>query len=279
MSVTQHVSAATRAPMNPMRRTSLIAGVLYLLTFVSIPTIALYKPVKDHVDTFVFGAGSDTGVTWAALSEIVVGLAGIGTAVVLFPVLRRQSQTAALGVVVARLLETALILVGVISMLTILALRSDVAGTAGADRASLVTTGHALVAVYTSTFLVSQSLMPVIVDLLLGYLLYQSGLVPRILPMIAFAGAPLLLASDFAVYFGAYSNVSSLALVGALPIAVFEFSLGVYLIVKGFRPSSPLMTRPITEVRTPVPVPAPRTGDEDGDASDADLRSRQRHLE
>jgi hypothetical protein len=246
-----------------MRRTSLTAGILYLFTFVSIPTLTLYKPVKDSVGTFVLGAGSDTGVMWAALSEIVVGLAGIGTAVVLFPVLKRQSETAALGVVAARLLETALILVGVISMLTILALRSDVAGTPGADQASLVTTGHALVAAYTTTFLVSQSLMPVIVDLLLGYLLYRSGLVPRVLPLIALVGAPLLLASDFAVYFGAYSNVSTLALIGALPIAVFEFSLGVYLVVKGFRPSSALLTRPKTEVPAAVPVPAPRSGDRD----------------
>jgi uncharacterized protein DUF4386 len=271
MSVTPHASAATRTPMDPMRRTSLLAGVLYLLTFVSIPTLALYKPVKDHVDTFVLGAGSETGVLWAALSEIVVGLAGIGTAVVLYPVLKRQSQTAALGVVVARLLETALILVGVSSMLSILALRSDVAGTAGADPASLGTTGHALVAVYTSTFLISQSLMPVIVDLLLGYLLYRSGLVPRILPLIAFGAAPLLLLSDFAVYFGAYSNVSGLALVGALPIAVFEFSLGVYLVVKGFKPSSSLMTQPNTAVRVPVPVPAPRAGDRDVDPLAADV--------
>jgi hypothetical protein len=239
-----------------MRRTSLTAGILYLFTFVSIPTLTLYKPVKDSVGTFVLGAGSDTGVMWAALSEIVVGLAGVGTAVVLFPVLRRQSQTAALGVVAARLLETALILVGVVSMLTIVSLRSDVAGTPGADQASLVTTGHALVAVYTKTFLVSQSLMPVIVDLLLGYLLYRSGLVARILPLIALVGAPLLLASDFAVFFGAYSNVSVFALLGAVPVAAFEFSLGVYLVVKGFKPSSPLMTQGRAEVR----VPAPRTG-------------------
>jgi hypothetical protein len=243
-----------------MRRTARIAGVLYVLTFVSIPTLGLYKPVKDHVGTFVLGAGSDTGVMWAALSEVVVGVAGIGTAVVLFPVLKRQSETAALGVVAARLLETSLIFVGVISMLSIVALRNDVAGAAGTDSASLVTTGHSLVAVYTWTFLLSQSLMPVVVDLLLGYLLYRSGLVPRILPMIAFVGAPLLLASDLAVFFGLYENVSLLALVAALPVAVFELSFGVYLIVKGFNPSSPLMTQPNTDIRPPAPVPAPRAG-------------------
>ena len=136
----------------------------------------------------------------------IVGLAGIGTAVVLFPVLRRQSETAALGFVAARVVETSLIFVGVVSLLTIITLRNDVAGTAGADPASLVTTGHTLVAVYNWTFLLSQSLMPVIVDLLLGYLLYRSRLVPRILPIIAFVGAPLLLASDIAIFFGAYDQ-------------------------------------------------------------------------
>jgi hypothetical protein len=260
MSATPHAPGAAAPANDPMRRTARIAGVLYLFTFVSIPTLALYKPVKDSIGTFILGGGSDTGVMWAALSEIVVGLAGIGTAVVLFPVLKRQSQTAALGVVVARVLETALIMVGVTSMLTILTLRSDVAGTAGADPASLVTTGHALVAAYTTTMLVSQSLMPVIVDLLLGYLLYRSGLVPRILPLIAFVGAPLLLASDIAVYFGAYANVSALALVGALPVAVFELSLGVYLIVKGFKPSSPVLAQREAVVPAPALIPAPRAG-------------------
>jgi hypothetical protein len=249
MSITAPTPAATAPTTDPMRRTSRAAGILYLLTFVSIPTLALYKPVKDHVGTFVLGAGNSTGVMWAALSEVVVGLAGIGTAVVLFPVLKRQSETAALGVVAARLLETALIFVGVISVLTIVSLHSDVAGTAGADSTSLVTTGHGLVAVYTWTFLLSQSLMPVIVDALLGYLFYRSGLVPRILPMIAFVGAPLLLASDLAVFFGAYSNTSTVALFAALPVAVFEFSLGSYLVVKGFKPSAVAALPPAHAVR------------------------------
>jgi hypothetical protein len=246
MSITAQTPAATAPATDPLRRTSRAAGILYLITFVSIPTLALYKPVKDHVGTFVLGAGSDTGVMWAALSEVVVGLAGIGTAVVLFPVLKRQSETAALGVVAARLVETTLIFVGVISMLTVISLRTDVAGTTGTSATSVITTGHGLLSVYTWTFLLSQSLMPAIVDALLGYLLYRSGLVPRILPIIAFVGAPLLLASDLAVFFGAYSNVSVVALLAALPVAVFEFSLGVYLTVKGFRPAAVAALPPAT---------------------------------
>jgi hypothetical protein len=259
MSVTASPPAVTRATTDAMRGTARLAGVLYLLTFVSIPTLGLYRPVTDHVAAFVLGAGSDTGVLWGALSEVVVALAGIGTAVVLFPVLKRQSETAALGLVTARMLETSLIFVGVISLLTIVTLRNDVVGTAGADPASLVTTGHSLAAVYSWTFLLSQSLMPVACDLLLGYLLYRSALVPRILPLIALVGAPLLLASDIAVFFGAYDRVSPLAGLAALPVAVFEFALGVWLVVRGFNPSSPLLARPNADAGVPAPVPAPRT--------------------
>jgi Domain of unknown function (DUF4386) len=251
---TARSTAAAMAPtsrrhMNPTRRISLAAGVLYLLTFVSIPTLALYQPVKDHVGTFVLGAGSDTGVLWGALSEVIVGVAGIGTAVALYPVIKRVSRTAALGLVTARVLETSLIFVGVISMLSIITLRTHVAGTAGVDSASLVTTGHSLVAVYNWTFLLSQSLMPVACDLLLGYVLYRSGLVPRILPIVAFVGAPLLLASDIAVFFGAYAQVSPLAALAALPIAAFEFSLGIWLVVKGFKAT------PLTSTSAPSAWP------------------------
>jgi hypothetical protein len=220
-----------------MRRTSLAAGILYLITFVSIPTLILYNPVRENAD-FVLGAGSDTGVLWAALSEVVVALAGIGTAVVLFPVAKRQSETAALGFVTARVLEASIIIVGVVSLLSIVALRHDVAGTPGADPTSLVTTSHTLVATYDWAFLLGQSLMPVLNALCLGYVLYRSGLVPRILPTLGLIGAPLLLASDLAIFFGVYDRMSPFAAVAVLPIAVWEFSLGVYLTVKGFKPSA-----------------------------------------
>jgi hypothetical protein len=237
MSITAHTAAATRPSMDPMRRTSLTAGILYLITFVSIPTLVLYQPVREHAD-FVLGAGSDTGVLWGALSEVVVALAGIGTAVVLFPVAKRQSETAALGFVTARVLEASLIIVGVVSLLSVVTLRHDVAGTAGADPASLVTTGHTLAAVYDWAFLLSQSLMPVVNALCLGYVMYRSGLVPRILPVVGLVGAPLLLASDIAIFFGVYDRMAPVAALAALPIAAWEFSLGVYLTVKGFRPAA-----------------------------------------
>jgi hypothetical protein len=223
-----------------MRRTALVAGVLYLLTFVtSIPTLQLYRPLRDHAD-FVLGGGSAVGVTGGALLEVALAVTCVGTAVALFPVAKRYSERAALGFLAARLVEASLILVGVISLLAVLRLRHGVAGTA--DAGSLVAAGQALVAVYDGTFLLGQSLMPVASALCLGSVLYRSRLVPRIIPAVGLVGAPLLLVSDVAVFCGVYPQGSALAGLAALPIALWELSLGVWLVVKGFRPAPSAMT-------------------------------------
>jgi hypothetical protein len=228
--MTTDQSTATRPlPTTSLRKTALIAGLLYLLTFVSIPTLALYGSVHDP--NYILGPGPDAPVLVGGVLEVIVALAGIGTAVVLYPVLKRQNEPAALGLVGSRVLEAAGILAGVACLLTIVSLRE-----AGAGNGALVT-GQALVALYDRINLLSQSLMPVVNDLLLGYLLYKSRLVPRVLPVLAFIGAPLLLVSDAAVLFGVVERVSALPAIAVLPVALFEFSLGVYLTVKGFRPS------------------------------------------
>jgi Domain of unknown function (DUF4386) len=215
--------------MTPLRKTALVAGVLYLLTFVSIPTLALYGAVHDP--NYILGPGPDTAVLFGGVLEVIVALAGIGTAVVLYPVLKRQNEGAALGLVGSRVLEAAGILAGVACLLSIVSLRQTGAGTGA------LVTGQTLAILYDRIFLLSQSLMPVVNDLLLGFLLYQSRLVPRVLPLLAFIGAPLLLVSDLAVLFGLVERVSALPALAALPVALFEFSLGVYLTVKGFKPS------------------------------------------
>jgi Domain of unknown function (DUF4386) len=215
--------------MSPLRKTALVAGVLYLLTFISIPTLFLYGPVKGA--NYILGPGPDTAVIVGGILEMIVALAGIGTAVVLFPVLKRQNEGVALGFVGSRVLEAATIFSGVVILLSVVTLRQ-----AGVGAGALVA-AQTLVAMYNRTFLIGQSFMPVVDDLLLGFLLYQSRLVPRVLPLLAFIGAALLVASDIAVLFDLLGQTSAAASLAALPIALFEFSLGVYLIVKGFKPS------------------------------------------
>ncbi len=228
MTTTDQTTATKRVPMDSLRKTALVAGVLYLLTFVSIPTLFLYGPVKSA--NYILGAGPDTSAIIGGILEIIVALAGIGTAVVLFPVLKRQNEAAALGLVASRILESGTIFVGVAFLLSIVTLRQAGVGAAG------LVTGHALVVLYDRIFLLGPSFMPAICDLLLGILLYQSRLVPRGLSLIGIVGAPILLAGYFAVMFGLIGT--SQASITAIPVALFEFSLGVWLIAKGFNPSA-----------------------------------------
>jgi Domain of unknown function (DUF4386) len=226
--------AAKRIPMTSTRKTALVAGVFYLITFVSIPTLALYGPVKNHRD-WILGSGSHTAVLVGGFLELIVALAGIGTAVTLYPVVKRQHEGVALGFAAARVLEASMIFAGVVSLLSLVTLRQDLGAAAGANAAALVTTGASHVAVYNWTFLLGQSLMPAINALLLGSLMYRSRLVPRLIPVLGLIGAPLLIASVVTALFRTDHQITVLG-VGFLPVAVWEFSLGMWLIVKGFRP-------------------------------------------
>jgi hypothetical protein len=216
--------------MRALRKYSLAAGVFYLLTFVSIPTLALYRSVR--APGFVTSAGPDTTVIVGVLLEMIVALAGIGTAVALYPVVRRQGEARAVGFIASRVLEGCTIYVGIVSLMSIVSLRR-----AGAGSGALVA-AQGLSAQYQWTFFFAQSFIPAINGVLLGSLLYQSRLVPRWLPLLAFVGATLLVASWLAVLVGVVDAVSPVAALMALPIAVWEFSLGVYLTVWGFKDAS-----------------------------------------
>jgi hypothetical protein len=225
---------ATRIPMTSLRKTALVAGVFYLITFISIPTLALYGPLKNHRD-WILSSGTSTGVLVGAFLEVIVALAGIGTAVTLYPVVKRQNEGMALGFVTSRVLEGAMIFTGVLSLLSLVSLRHDLGG---ANAAALVTTGASHVAVYNGTMLLGQTLMPCINALLLGSLMYRSRLVPRIIPVLGLIGAPLLIAAVIATLFGGdIGHVSAFRAIATLPVAAWEFSLGVWLVVKGFKPS------------------------------------------
>src|SRR5438094_7344378 len=229
MTTNRQTTATKRVPMDSLRKTALVAGALYLLTFVSIPTLFLYGQVKGA--NYIIGAGPDTAAIIGGVLEIIVALAGIGTAVALFPVLKRQNEGVALGFVGSRVLEAATIFAGVAFLLSVVTLRQ-----AGAGAGALVT-GQALVALYDRMFLIGQSFMPAVNAVLLGSLLYQSRLVPRVLPLLGFIGAALLVAGDIAVLFGLIGQHAPSTALAAIPIALWEFSLGVWLVVKGFKPS------------------------------------------
>lgn len=236
---TSPLPPASRRRMDPMRKIALAGGLLYLLTFVaSLPQLKLFSSLVDDPEGYITGHGSNTGVLWGTWFEVITALAGIGTAVVLYPVTRRISRTAAIGFVTSRVVEAGLILVGVVSLLAVVTMRADLAGATGARADALRVTGHALVELRQWTFLVGPGLMAGVNGLFLGYAMYRSRLVPRIIPTLGLIGAPLILISASGTMFGLWDQLSRPGAALGLPIAVWEFSLGLWLTFKGFKPAA-----------------------------------------
>jgi Domain of unknown function (DUF4386) len=225
--------------------------VLFLMTFVTgISGALLYDPVLNDPD-YIVGAGADNEVLLGAFLELLLIIANIGTAVVLFPILRRQSENLALGYVTARVVECVFIAVGILSVLTIVTLRQDFDGTGGTDSAALLVTGEALVALKDWTALLGPGFVVGVGNgLILGYLMYRSGLVPRAMAVLGLVGGPLICASGIAILFGVFDAGSAWQGIATIPEFLWELSLGIYLIVKGFRPS-PIIAMDAA-VRTPA---------------------------
>jgi Domain of unknown function (DUF4386) len=241
--------------MDSTRRTSFVTGVLFIVTFVtSIPAaLVLYAPVLDDAN-YIVGAGADTGVAMGAFLEVLLIIANVGTAVALFPILKRQNEALALGYVTARLVECTFIAIGIVSLLAVVTLRQDFAGVVGGDPGSFVTAGKSLVAVHDWTFLLGPGFIVGVGNgLILGWLMYRSGLVPRGMALLGLVAGPVLLAGGTAALLGVIEPDSALKNLAAAPEFVWELSLGIYLMVKGFKPS------PITAGTTAgTTQPAPR---------------------
>jgi hypothetical protein len=229
--------AALDPPTEQQQRTARIAGVLWIVTFItSIPAYLLYHPeLKDT--GFITGTGSEARVLAGAALELLLIIANIGTAVVPFSIHKRHSEKLALGFVAARIMESVFIAVGILCMLALVTLRQDLAGS-NTDHATLETVGRSLVAVKDWTFALGPGFVVGVGNgLIMGYLMYRSGLVPRRLAMLGLIGGPLIIASGLAVVLGAIDQGSSIQGIATIPEFLWELSLGIYLAVKGFRPS------------------------------------------
>lgn len=233
----------TIAPSTFERRHALAGGLFYLATFAfSIPALAFYDGVL-HDPGFVHGAGSDAGVLWGALFEVITALTCIGTAIALYPVIKRHGPSGAIAFVASRTLEAAVITIGIIALLAVYTLRQDL----GPDAEGLATTAAAMVAVHDWSFLLGPGVMAAVNAVCLAPILYRARLVPRALPLLGLVGAGLLTVSVLGTLFGVHEQVSGTAMVAVLPIAAWELSIGVYFTVKGFR-------RPALGGTPPAPV-------------------------
>jgi Domain of unknown function (DUF4386) len=221
------------------RKIALVTGVLFVITYItSIPPFVYnYVPVVDDPRYIVGGGGADNRVLTGAFLELILIIANIGTAVVLYPVLKRVNEILALGYVTARVVECVFIAVGILSLLTVLTLRQE--ATAGADAGSLLAVGESLVALHDWTFRLGPGFFVGVGNgLILGYLMYTSRLVPRGMAVLGLIGGPLIIASGAGVLFGVIEAGSVWQLIATIPEFFWELSLGIWLIVRGFNPSA-----------------------------------------
>jgi len=210
--------------------------VLFLITFITaIGALYLFQPVLDDPRGYIAGAGADNRIFLGAFLELLLIIANVGTAVVLYPILKRQNHILALGYVTARLVECTLIAIGLVSVLAVVSLGQD---TAGGDAGSLGAVGYALAAIKDWTFLLGPGFVVGVGNgLLLGYLMYRSGLVPRGMAVLGLVGGPLICLSGIAVLFDVFQYGGTGQGIATIPEFLWELSLGVWLTVKGFRPS------------------------------------------
>lgn len=224
--------------MDVSRPTAITAGVFFLLTEIgALAGTALYAPLVTGND-YITGAGADHRILFGALVEILLVIAAVGTAVTLYPIVRRQGEGVALAFVVARVLEAVAIMIGILALLTVVSVRRDYAGTAGAVPETLSVIGSALLSLHEWTFLLGPNFALGAASMLLAYLMYASALVPRAIALLGLVGGTMISVSAVAVLFGAYEQLSVLGVAVALPVFAWELALAGYLIVKGFRRAS-----------------------------------------
>jgi hypothetical protein len=219
--------------VNATRKTALVVGVLFLTTFVtSIAAFFAYGPVLSDAH-YITGTGGDTGVLVGAFLELLLIISNIGCAVVLFPLLKRQNEAVALGYIAARIVESTFILAGILCVLTIVTMRQ---GAPGADAGTLVMVGKSLIAMKHWTALLGPGLMDGIgTGLMLGWLMYRSGLVPRRVALLGVIGGPMLAASGIAILLGLFKAGSPWQGIATIPEVLWEGYLALWLTFKGFK--------------------------------------------
>ena len=241
-----------------IQKTAKLFGWLFIATFVASigAKILFVNGVGGSFSElrFVPGEFSKNTVYAGALLEFALILTNIATAVVIYPIVKRQSEKIAMGYVTARVMESAFILVGLMSIMSLVSLADAAAGATGAEAAALAVQGDSLAATYDWAFLFGPGLVVGFGNgLMLGWLMYKSGLMPRRLAMVGLIGGPMLILSFVMILFGVYENGSGPAALMALPEIVWEVSIGIYCAWKGFRPS------PITktvDIRDAAPEPS-----------------------
>ena len=222
--------------MEQDQRNARIFGWLFIITFItSIVALVLYQPVLDDPAGYIAGGGKDNAIYMGAFLELFLIISNVGTAVVLYPIAKRQNKTLAMGFVAARIIESVFIAAGIIFVLGVVSLRQD-----SSDASDLAVS---LAALKDWTFLFGPGfIVPFGNGLILGYLMYTSGLVPRRMAWFGLIGGPLLLISSIGTLFQWWDAGTTIPAILVIPEFIWEAFLGIYCAFWGFKRDSPILS-------------------------------------
>lgn len=224
--------------MNSNRDIAIMVGVLYILAAVTaIIGFVLYQPILNDPEYIINGFANETQVIWGAFNELILAFSVIGISVLMFPIVNKENESLAIGYVCFRLLEAILIIIGIISLLTVVTLSQEYPKAVAPNSSSYLTSVKLLLTIHNWTFLLGSNLALGSSTLMMSYFLYDSKLVPRFISVLGLAGGFLILACALLVMFGVFLQVSTWGSILAIPVFAYEMSLAVRLIVKGFNSS------------------------------------------
>jgi Domain of unknown function (DUF4386) len=231
--------------MNTNRNIAIIVGVLFILTEItSITGLILYDPILHDPDYIIKGAANETRVLWGAFFEVLLVFTQIGTAITLFPILKKYNESMAIGTVCFRLLEATIVIIGIMSLLAIVTLNHEFLKEANPNTSTYLVAGKLLLDIHNWTFLYGPNLILGPSSFMTAYLLYKSKLVPRFVTFLGLVGGPLISVNALLVTFGVYTQLSAWGMVLAIPVFAYEVSLAIRLLVKGFN-SAPATHAPV----------------------------------
>jgi hypothetical protein len=234
---TNKVTAVERERQKDAQLLGRLTGLFFLITYATSipPVLTLYVPALSD-PAFILGGGSDAGVTWGAILELLLIAANIASAIAIYPVLRRRFPVLSLGFVSARIMESAFIAIGIIAVLALNTLRMQAGDT---DPAALTVVGQALVAIHDWTFKMGPGVVVGVGNgLILGYMMWKTRLLPRFLSILGLIGGPALLVGSAGVMLGYFEFGSTVHGLTVAPEFLWELLLGIWLLVRGFSPTA-----------------------------------------
>ncbi|KAB1157979.1 DUF4386 domain-containing protein [Flavobacterium luteum] len=221
--------------MNLIRKNAIIVGTLFILAAITaIIGLVLYQPILNDPNYIIKGSVNNIQVIWGAFFELILAFSVITISFMMYPILKMKNENIAIGYVCFRLLEATIIIIGIISLLSIITLNQDFSKVSNQNVASFLIAGKLLVAVHNWTFLFGPNFALGPSTLLMSYFLYQSKRVPRYISILGLIGGPLIFISAVLVMFGVFLQVSVWGTILAIPVFAYEMTLAIWLITKGF---------------------------------------------